>query len=205
MESYNLPMTSPKLGISGRGDIVSEINFKDPYSMGDKLRRTLWTVAWALLARPFPRNTARRWKILLLRMFGAIVHSTCIIYSRSSIYAPWNLVMEERSCIASDVVIENTATVTLGAYSIISQYSYLCTATHDIRDNDFPQYSIPIAIGRRSWVAAGCFVGLGVTIGEGAVVGASSSVFKDVEPWTVVGGNPAKTINRREIAYEDAI
>lgn len=184
---------------------MNEVNFKDPYSKGNKLKRMLWAITWTILTKPFPRNTARRWKILLLRMFGAKVNSTCTIYSRSKIYIPWNLVMEEYSCIASDVIIENAATVTLGAYSIVSQYSYLCTATHDIRDNDFPQYSKPIALGRRSWVAARCFIGPGVTIGEGAVVGASSSVFKGVEPWTVVGGNPARIIGKREIVDKDGI
>jgi putative colanic acid biosynthesis acetyltransferase WcaF len=95
--------------------------------------------------------------------------------------------------------------VTLGAYSIVSQYSYLCTATHDIRDNDFLQYSKPIVLGRRSWVTARCFIGPGVTIGEGAVVGATSSVFKNVEPWEVVGGNPAKLISKREISKKNEI
>lgn len=40
---------------------------------------------------------------------------------------------------------------------------------------------------------------MGVTIGQGAVVGATASVYKDVESWTVVGGNPAKFIKKREI------
>lgn len=43
---------------------------------------------------------------------------------------------------------------------------------------------------------------MGVTIGEGAVVGARAVVFKDVEPWTVVGGNPAKKIKDRVRIYE---
>lgn len=50
-----------------------------------------------------------------------------------------------------------------------------------------------------AWVAAEAFVGPGVIIGEGAVVGARAAVFKDVAPWTVVGGNPAKYIKDRII------
>ena len=57
----------------------------------------------------------------------------------------------------------------------------------------------PIVIEAQAWVAADAFVGMGVTIGEGAVVGARAAVFKDVEPWTVVGGNPAKFIKNRVI------
>lgn len=48
-------------------------------------------------------------------------------------------------------------------------------------------------------MAAEAFIGPGVTIGEGAVVGARGCVFKDVDPWTVVGGNPAKFIKKRII------
>ena len=51
----------------------------------------------------------------------------------------------------------------------------------------------------KAWVAAEAFVGPGVTIGEGAVVGARAAVFKNVTPWTVVGGNPAKYIKDRVI------
>lgn len=57
----------------------------------------------------------------------------------------------------------------------------------------------PIVIASQAWVAARAFVGPGVTVGEGAVVGACAVVMKDVEPWTVVAGNPAKFIKRREI------
>ena len=60
-------------------------------------------------------------------------------------------------------------------------------------------YTRPITISKFAWVAAEAFVGPGVTIGEGAVVGARAAVFKDVDPWTVVGGNPAKFIKKREI------
>jgi putative colanic acid biosynthesis acetyltransferase WcaF len=49
----------------------------------------------------------------------------------------------------------------------------------------------PIRIGPGAWVAAGAFIGPGVTVGDGAVVGAGAVVMRDVEPWTVVAGNPA--------------
>ena len=56
-----------------------------------------------------------------------------------------------------------------------------------------------ITIGSYVWIAAGAFIGPGVTIGDGAVVGARAVVTRDVEPWTVVAGNPARMIKRREI------
>jgi len=57
----------------------------------------------------------------------------------------------------------------------------------------------PIVIGDNAWVASRAFVGPGVTVGEGAVVAACAVVTKDIEPWTVVGGNPAKFIKKREL------
>jgi putative colanic acid biosynthesis acetyltransferase WcaF len=53
-------------------------------------------------------------------------------------------------------------------------------------------------LGARSWVAAGAFVGPGVTLGEGAVLGARGVAFGDLEPWTVYIGNPAREIRKRQ-------
>lgn len=174
-------------------------NFRSPFSLKNKLLRLFYNIFWAIFVNPFPAKSARKWKIFVLRSFGAKIHSTSIIYSNSKIYMPWNLVMKEYSCIANNVIIENPSKVEIGAHSIISQYSYLCTASHDIRNNDFPQFSEPIVLGERCWVCARCFIGPGVNIGDGAVVGAASSVFKNVDSWNIVGGNPSKYIGKRII------
>jgi putative colanic acid biosynthesis acetyltransferase WcaF len=87
--------------------------------------------------------------------------------------------------------------ITIGAHSTISQYSFLCTGSHDYLTIDMPLVAAPITIGERVWITADVFVGPGVTIGEGAVVLARSTVCKSVEPWVVVGGSPAKFIKAR--------
>jgi putative colanic acid biosynthesis acetyltransferase WcaF len=112
--------------------------------------------------------------------------------------------MGEGSCLGDHVDCYSVAPVTLEAYAIVSQYSFLCTAGHDYRAREMPLVSAPITIGKRAWVAADAFVGPGVTIGERAVVGARASVFRDVEPRTVVGGNPARVIRKYEPVEEES-
>ena len=87
----------------------------------------------------------------------------------------------------------------IGANQTVSQKSYICTASHDITKSTLPLVFAPVVIEDQVWVGADAFIGMGVTVGQGAVVGARASVYKDVEPWTVVGGNPAKFIKVREV------
>ena len=81
----------------------------------------------------------------------------------------------------------------------VSQGVKLCTASHDISSKIMELTYEPITIGANAWVAGWSIILPGVTIGEGAVVAAGAVVTKDVEPWTVVGGNPAKLIKKREL------
>ena len=89
--------------------------------------------------------------------------------------------------------------ITIGAQVVVSQGAFLCCASHDISSPIMELIYKPIVIGPQAWVAARAFIGPGVTVGEGAVVGACSVVTKDVDHWTVVAGNPAKFIKNRAI------
>lgn len=107
--------------------------------------------------------------------------------------------MEEYGCIGFDVDCYCVAPISIGAHAMVSQYSFLCTASHDIESPHLSLIASPISIGREAWVCADVFVGPGVSVGEGAVLAARSSVFKDVAPWTVVGGTPASFLKRRSL------
>jgi len=107
--------------------------------------------------------------------------------------------MGAHSCLANDVNCYSVGQIALGEFATISQEAMLCAASHDYNDPEFALLTKPIVIGQRAWIGARAFVGSGVTIGEGAVVGAASAVFRDVAPWTVVGGNPARFIKERAI------
>lgn len=161
--------------------------------------RMMWTVVWNIGASWLPRSIGSGWKRLLLRLFGARIAPTAIVYSTANIYYPANLTMDEYACIASDVDCYNVAHIHVGKFATVSQGAMLCTASHDITSPSHELITAPISIEQQSWVGAGAFIGMGVTVQEGAVVGARAAVFKDVEPWTVVGGNPAKFIKKRII------
>jgi putative colanic acid biosynthesis acetyltransferase WcaF len=159
--------------------------------------------AWACVQLPFwpkmPRVLSPL-RILLLRLFGAQIGRQCRVTS-ARIWVPWNLRLDDYAVVGDGAEIYNLAPVHIGANSVISQRSYLCTATHDYTRPDFPLYSKSITVGASAWIAAGAFVGPGITVGEGAVVGAYSVVTKDVPPWTVCAGNPCRVIRERVI-YE---
>lgn len=173
--------------------------YKNALTWKHQMIRMLWSVVWTVFARPLPRSIGSSWKRFLLRLFGARLASTAIVYSSAKVYYPANLIMDEYSCLASDVNCYNVALIKIGANTTISQGAFLCTASHDISNPLNPLITAPVIIADQAWVAADAFIGMGVKVGQGAVIGARACVFKDVEPWTVVGGNPAKFIKKREI------
>ncbi len=167
-----------------------------PLTAGDRMLRAVWAAASLLLFRPTPRplHAWRRW---LLRAFGAKIGKSARIYPTVKIWAPWNLVLKNHSCLGYYVDCYNCARITLEEGAMVSQYSFLCTGTHDYRSKAMPLVAKPIIVGKNAWVCADVFVGPGVTVGEGAVVAARSSVYRDVAPWTVVAGNPAGFLKTR--------
>lgn len=163
-----------------------------------RMRRIVWAVINASVYRLMGGRIGWPIRKLLLKSFGAKIDRKAYIYARCVIFAPWNLVVE-RACIGPRTEIYNKAPIRIGNDSVISQGSFLCAASHDISSKMLPLKTASITIENNVWIASDAFIGMGVTIGEGAVVGARAAVFKNVEPWTVVGGNPAKFIKKRII------
>lgn len=171
-----------------------------------KLKRIIWNVTVLVLFRPFITPVFGKWRIALLKMFGAKVEWDSNVYASVKIWAPWRLQMGHGACLGPDVICYNQDWVVLEDDAVVSQYSYLCTAGHDVNMMNTADKSLitaPIILRRSSWIGSRAFVGMGVEIGEGAVVGATASVYKSVESWVVVGGNPAKLIKKRELKKDE--
>lgn len=165
------------------------------YTRGEQFLRVLW-MAGSLVFRLTPRPCfgLRR---LILRTFGAKVGIKVHLYPSSQIYFPWNLEIGDHSSIGEWALVYNLGKVTIGKQATISQRVHLCGGTHDYLRADLPLMKLPITIGDAAWICADAFVGPGVTVGEGAIVGARAVAMKDVAAWTIVAGNPARFIKER--------
>lgn len=170
------------------------------YAMRIQAMRVLWAFGKVLFrCTPRPFYAPRRG---ILRCFGAKVGRKVNMANTANIYFPWNLEIGDWSSIGDRATIYNLGKVAVGDKATVSQGAHLCAGTHDFTDPSTPLLTLPIEIGSQAWICADAFIAPGVVVGAGAVVGARAVVVKDVEPWTVVAGNPAKLIKKREMKGE---
>ena len=147
---------------------------------------------FALSPQPF-----YAWRRALLRLFGAKIGRKVLLRPTARVTFPWRVEIGDFSWIGDHVEVYSLDRITIGRHSVISQRSYLCTASHDMNDLSFGYVTGPINIGDQVWIASDVFVAPGVTIGRGAVVGARSTVLKDVRAELVAFGQPAKQMRKR--------
>ena len=168
----------------------------------NKLRRLVWEVVWAVLFRPTPRWCLNGWRCFLLCFFGARIGKCVRVQGGAKVWQPWRLTIGDNSWVDGGVSLYCVDYIRIGANAVISDGAFICTATHDISSETFELKTSPVTIGDSAWICAKATVLPGVTVGEGAIVAAGSVVSKDVESWTVIGGNPAKFIKKRELRAE---
>lgn len=173
--------------------------YEDSIKTKDKIKRLGWNIVYYILFRTTPSFSFNKWRISLLKLFGAKIGKGCIIYPSCKIWEPWNLEMGDFSVIASDVDCYCVDKIIIGSKVAISQRSYLCTASHDISTYKRPLITAPIIIKDHVWICAEAFIGPNCILEEGAVIAARSVVTKNIDSYDVVGGNPAKYIKKRVI------
>lgn len=167
------------------------------FSIKNRLYRFIWGITWALFFRTTP-NFFHPWRRLLLIFFGAKIGRNSHIYPKVIIWSPKLLRIENRVGVGNNVIIYNMAPIEIKENAVISQGAHLCAGTHDITDPNFQLFSKPITIGKNSWVCTEAFIGPGVNIHDGCVIGARSVLMKDTHDVNMVyAGNPAKKIKNR--------
>lgn len=174
------------------------LNQKHPFSFRNRVYRVAWNVFYLLFFRYSPRPL-HSWRSLILKLFGAKVGKNVHIYPKVKIWAPCNLIVQDEVGVGDGAILYSQATIILQYRSIISQGVHLCTGTHDYTKKEHPLIAYTITIGAMAWIAAEAFVHPGVTIGDGAVIGARSVVLKDMPEWMVCSGNPCRPIKKREL------
>jgi len=142
------------------------------------------------------------WRRFLLRVFGAQIGKGVLVRPSARITYPWKVSIGDYSWIGDDAVLYSLGEIQIGSHAVISQRSYVCTGTHDSGMLTFDILARKIVIEDEAWIATDVFVGPGVTIGRGTVVGARSSVYKELPSMVVAVGTPAKAIRKREIAED---
>tara|TARA_B110000902_G_C14265789_1_gene571339 strand:+ start:75 stop:629 length:555 start_codon:yes stop_codon:yes gene_type:complete len=170
----------------------------DTIPKSDKLYRLIWRVVSLFFFRPFSLPFFNGWRVLLLKTFGAKLAKNTIVYSSAYVPSPRNLEMGEHSTLGPGVQLHFGKT-TIGKKVTVSQRTYLCSATHETNSINTPFVAGEIKIEDFVWIGAEAFIMTNTIIHEGAIVGARAAVFKNVEAWTIVGGNPAKLIKNREV------
>jgi putative colanic acid biosynthesis acetyltransferase WcaF len=186
---------------SVRNPLLAPAGTSDPYlvpafPLSNRLQRAVWGFVYAVFFRTSPRPL-HWWRAFLLRCFGAKLGPNVHICPKARIWAPWNLVCADQATIADEAIVYNPERIELGSHAIVSQQAYLCGATHDYEDPTFPFIALPISIGSYAWICARATVQPGVSVGDGAVLALGAIATRDLEPWTVYAGVPARRIKPR--------
>jgi putative colanic acid biosynthesis acetyltransferase WcaF len=173
--------------------------YSHSFSLKNKISRLVWNLARLILFRPFASRFLKKWRVFILKCFGAKIEWSSHIYASVNIWAPWNLEIGANSSLGPKVDCYNQGKISIGDNTIISQKTYLCASSHDYTQKDFPLILKPITIGNGVWIAADAFIGPGIAIDDDAIIAARSVVIKNVDKNTIVGGNPAKLVKSRSV------
>lgn len=167
------------------------------FSLKNRIARAIWDTVYCILFRPSLRSM-HGWRRFLLKLFGAKLGTRCNFYPTCRVWAPWNLDCGSFIGVGNGAEIYNPKKIVIKDYATISQYAYLCGASHDVDNYEFPLIAEEITIGQKAWICAHAKVLQGVKVGEGAVLGLGSIATNDLESWTIYAGIPAKKVRLRK-------
>lgn len=166
--------------------------YSSPWSVKHRLRMVLWEYFWLVLCSWTPKP-ANPWRLFWLKAFGAKIYGKPFVHQRARIQIPWNVTLHNRAALGDRTNAYSLGEIIIHEHATVAQEAYICTGTHAFDKPEFNLITQPIIIEARAFIGARAFIMPGVTIGEGAIVGACSVVTKSVMPGITVKGNPAST------------
>ncbi|WP_345969908.1 hypothetical protein WCX72_11610 [Sulfurimonas sp. HSL1-6] len=168
------------------------------------LKQFLKSVNWLILSftSHIPSRTIRN---AVLRIMGMRINNA-IIYGTFHIRAPHKISLDEGTVIGHGTTLDGRNGITIGKNVNFSSEVMVWTMQHDYNDKKFCSSGGPVIIEDYAWISVRAIILPNVKIGKGAVVAAGAVVTKDVPPFTVVGGIPAKKIADRskDLEYSPA-
>lgn len=136
-------------------------------------------------------------KAILSKLFGMKIASSATIYGGTEFRAPSKISIGENSIIGNNSLLDGRRGLMIGSNVNISSGVWIWTLHHDVQSPEFAVAGGETTIGARVWLCSRSTLLPGVKIGEGAVVASGAVVTKDVPPYAIVGGVPAKIIGKR--------
>lgn len=180
------------------------INFKLPVGFRGKPSWyvQLWWIVQSLFFKTSPQFMYG-WRRFIMRSFGAKIGKNVILRPSMHTQFPWKVSIGDNSWIGDDVNLYSLGNIIIGNNVVVSQKCYLCTGSHDYQSVNFDIFQKEIIIEDECWLATDVFVGPGVTVGKGTMIGARSSVFKSMPENKICLGSPAKPVRDRLIMKQE--
>lgn len=161
-------------------------------------KRALWYLINIIFFQN-PFNPSSSLKVILLRMFGAVIGHGVNIKPSVNIKYPWKLIIGDYTWIGEKAWIDNLDKVTIGNNCCISQGAMLLCGNHNFSKPGFDLMVKPIVLENGAWIGAYAVVAPGVTCKSHAVLAVNSVATKDLEPFSIYQGNPAVKVKDRVI------
>lgn len=134
---------------------------------------------------------------LYRRIFGISIGQGSTIHWQCRFFVPEGISIGENTLVGNNAFLDGRCGLTIGNRVITASEVAIYTLQHDIDDPQFAHVGAPVIIKDYAYIGPRVIILPGVTIGQGAVVAAGAVVTTDVEPYTLVGGIPARFIRER--------
>jgi maltose O-acetyltransferase len=169
----------------------------EPLLRLNHVRRDTWSDLRLRLLADLGRIPSHAVRKYFYRRAGMVLPASSSLHWRAEFYAPESITVGEHCTIGDSAFLDGRSGLTIGDCVNLGSHVTIYTRQHDVDSPTFAEVGGPVRVGDHAWIASHALVLPGVTIGEGAVVAAGAVVTRDVAPYTLVGGNPARFIRER--------